>query len=131
MIVLDASAAVEWLLGLPLADSVAARLEATERTVHVPHLLAVEVAQVIRRYVANGAVTIDRGAAALVDLADLDAARHAHEPLLPLIWRLRSNLTAYDAAYVALALALDAPLVTLDHRLATAPHGAAIDLIVA
>jgi len=121
---------VEWLLGLPLADAVGERL-APDQTLHAPHLLAVEVAQVIRRYEAKGDITPVRGAEAIADLTDLDVARHPHEPLLPVIWRLRHNLTAYDAAYVALAEALDAPLVTLDSRLAAAPgHAALIDLVV-
>lgn len=131
MIVLDASAAVEWLLGLPLATEVASRLAGADQTLHAPHLLAVEVAQVVRRYVASGELSADRGAQAIADLADLDVVHHAHEPLLPTMWRLRSNLTAYDAAYVALALALDAPLVTLDAGIAAAPgHGAIVDLVV-
>lgn len=130
MIVLDASAAVEWLLDLPLAGPVTARLAADNHTIHAPHLLAIEVAQVVRRYVAVGDVSATRGAEALVDLADLDVVHHPHEPLLATVWRLRSNLTAYDAAYVAVALALDAPLVTLDARLAAAPrYGATVDLI--
>jgi predicted nucleic acid-binding protein len=130
VIVLDASAAVEWLLGLERAEEVATRLAPADQTVHAPHLLAVEVAQVVRRYVATGDLSAERGARAIEDLADLDVAHHPHEPLLPTIWRLRANLTAYDAAYVALALALPAPLVTLDARLAVAPtHGADIDLI--
>ncbi len=130
MIVLDASAAVEWLLGLPRAEEVTARLAATDQTLHAPHLLAVEVAQVVRRYVATGDVGPERGGQALTDLAALDVVHYPHEPLMPTIWRLRSNLTAYDAAYVALALALDAPLVTLDTGIAAAPgHGAKVDLI--
>lgn len=129
MIVLDASAAVEWILGLPHGADVADRL-ASASTVHAPHLLGVEVAQVVRRYVARGELAANRGGEALGDLADLDVVQHAHEPLLPTMWRLRENLSAYDASYVALALALDVPLVTLDARLATSPgHGARIDLI--
>ncbi len=129
MIVLDASAAVEWLLGLPLAAAVGERLRSDE-TLHAPHLLAVEVAQVIRRYVGRGEVASDRGGHAIADLADLDVAHHPHEPLLPGIWRLRHNLTAYDAAYVALAEVLDAPLLTLDAGIASATnHDARIDLI--
>jgi predicted nucleic acid-binding protein len=129
VIVLDASAAVEWLLGLPRAGGVAARL-AGASTVHAPHLLGVEVAQVVRRYVATGDLGPDRGAVALADFVDLDVDLHPHEPLLATVWRLRSNLTAYDAVYVALALALDAPLVTVDGRLVTAPdHGAVVDLV--
>ncbi len=131
MIVLDASAVVEWLLGLPRASAVEDRLRADDQSLHVPHLLAIEVTQVVRRFVMAGDLSAPRGAEALADLADLDAVRHEHEPLLPTIWRLRHNLTAYDATYVALSLALDAPLVTLDRGLADAPqHGAVIDLVV-
>lgn len=130
MIVLDASAAVALVLRLPAGEAVAARLADPDEAVHAPHLLAVEVAQVVRRWVQRGGLRPERGAEALADLADLDVVHHPHEPLLPAMWRLRSNLTAYDAAYVALAAALDAPLLTLDAALASAPgHGAAVELI--
>jgi predicted nucleic acid-binding protein len=130
MIVLDASIVVEWLLRLPRAGLVEERLSRQDESLHAPHLLDVEVAQVVRRLAAQGVVRADRGRQAVEDLADLDLARHPHDVLLPAIWRLRENLTAYDAAYVALAEVLDAPLVTLDARLAGAPgHRAAIDVV--
>lgn len=129
MIVLDASVVVEWLLGLPLAPQVAERIADPDEQIHVPHLLSVEVAQVIRRIDARGEIDDVRAAAALEDLADIDAVRHDHETLLPIVWQLRHNLTAYDAVYVALALALDAPLLTADARLAAAPHGARVDVL--
>lgn len=119
MIVLDSSAAAEWLLGLPLADQVGDRIMATD-SLHVPALLDVEVAQVVRRYAASGEITAQTGERALNALADLDAVRYTHELLLPLIWRLRNNLTAYDAVFVALAAVLDVPLLTLDARMARA-----------
>ena len=101
-----------------------------DEDIHVPHLLRVEVTQVIRRLVHAGDVSAERGGFALEDLVDLDAVRHAHEPLLPLVWDLRANLTAYDATYVALSLVLDAPLVTSDAKLARAPGlGAEIILV--
>ena len=90
-------------------------------SLHAPALLDVEVAQVVRRYTASGEIAAQTGERALSALADLDAVRYTHELLLPLIWRLRSNLTAYDAAFVALAAVLDAPLLTLDARMARAP----------
>ena len=128
MIVLDASAAIEWLLGLPRAEAVTARFG--DETLHAPHLLTVEVAQVVRRYTAAGDLSAERGMLALGDLVDLDVVHHPHEPLIPTMWRLRENLTTYDAAYVALALALDAPLVTLDAGIAAAAgHGATVDVI--
>lgn len=129
MIVLDASAVVEWLLGRPLAGAVERRLWHGSPSLHAPHLLAVEVAQVVRRYQLHGVLTAERGALALAALADLGVASYPHEPLLPAIWQLRESLTAYDAAYVALAAALRAPLVTLDGRLAAASHGADVDLV--
>jgi len=113
-----------------LGAAVGERLADPDQAIHAPHLLGVEVAQVVRRYLQQGDLVLDRGEAALSDLADLDIVRHPHEPLLARMWRLRDNLTAYDAAYVALAEALDAPLVTLDARLARSPgHSAVVDLI--
>lgn len=129
MIVLDASAAVEWLLGRPRAEAVERRLVEGTPSLHAPHLLAVEVAQVLRRFQLQGLLGADRGALALADLADLGVTTYPHEPLLPAIWQLRENFSAYDAAYVALAAALRAPLVTLDARLAAGPHGIDVDLI--
>lgn len=129
MIVLDASVVLEWLLGLPRAGDVEQRLLDRDRSLHAPHLLSVEVTQVVRRYESHGEISADRAVAAIADLADLDIARYDHEPLLPSMWQLRGNLTAYDATYVALALALDAPLLTMDARLAGAPHDARVELI--
>ena len=134
MIVLDSSAVVEWLLGLPLANDVADRITAAD-SLHAPALLDVEVAQVVRRFAASGEITPQTGERALKALADLDAVRYTHELLLPVIWKLRDNLTAYDAAFAALAAALNAPLVTLDTRLARAlsleisGQAVAVDLI--
>ena len=120
MIVLDSSAAVEWLLGLPLADAVADRIRSVE-SIHAPALIDIEVAHVVRRYCAAGEIPARSGERALSALAGLDVIRYTHELLLPLIWRLRHNLMAYDAAFVALATVLEAPLVTLDERIAQAP----------
>lgn len=120
MIVLDSSAAVEWLLGLPLAEAVSDRIVSAD-SLHAPALLDIEVAHVVRRYAAAGEIADRVGERALLALADLDVVRYTHELLLPLVWRLRHNLTAYDAAFVALAAVLDAPLVTLDARIAHAP----------
>ena len=90
-------------------------------TTHVPTLIHLEVAQVLRRYVARGEVTPARATLALDLLIGFPVERYTHEPLLTRIWELRKNLTAYDAAYVALAEGLRAPLVTCDARLANAP----------
>ena len=129
MIVVDASALIEVLLRTPAAQAVERRLFDTLRTLHAPHLLDVEVAQVIRRYAASGEIDAERGRAALIDLADLPLQRYPHDFLLPRVWDLRNNLTAYDAVYIALAEALDSPLLTRDQRLAAAAgHHARIEL---
>ena len=129
MIVVDASALLEVLLRTSAAKPVEDRLFAARQTLHAPHLLDVEVAQVVRRYAAHGDIDDAPGRAALADLADFPVRRYPHDFLLPRIWDLRHNLTAYDAAYVALAEALDTPLLTRDRRLAaTAGHHARIEL---
>ena len=130
MIVVDASALLEALLRTPAAKVVEDRLFVPGQTLHAPHLLDVEVAQVILRYAAKGEIDGERGRVALADLADLPLRRYPHDFLLPRIWDLRNNLTAYDAAYVALAEALDVPLLTRDRRLAAAGgHRAQIELL--
>jgi predicted nucleic acid-binding protein len=130
MIVVDASALLEVLLRTSAAQAVEKWLFDPEHTLHVPHLLDVEVAQVIRRYAVNGEIDNGRGRAALTDLADFPLHRYPHDFLLPRVWDLRNNLTAYDAVYVALAEALDAPLLTRDRRLVTAAgHHARIELV--
>ena len=120
MIVVDASATVELLLNSSAGQRVAARIAPSEVTLHAPHLLDLEVAQVLRRYVFQGVIDAARGQLALEHLALLDIDRYAHDLFLPRIWALRDNVTAYDAAYVALAEALDAPLLTTDRRLSAA-----------
>jgi predicted nucleic acid-binding protein len=120
VIVVDASALLEVLLRTPAAKMVERRLFASRQTLHAPHLLDVEVAQVIRRYAAVREIDAERGLAALADLADFPIRRYPHGFLLPRVWELRNNLSAYDAVYVALAEALDAPLLTRDRRLAAA-----------
>jgi len=129
MIVLDASAVVELVLGTRNGGLVSKRLASPQLSLHAPHLLDVEVVQVLRRYARTGAVTSARAEIALRDLSQLGVRRHEHAMLLPRVWELRANLTAYDAVYVALAEALDAPLLTMDARLAAAPgHRARIEI---
>lgn len=123
MIVVDASALLEVLLATPAAPAVEVQMFAAGRTLHAPHLIDVEIAQVLRRYAAAGNIDDGRGRAALADLAAFPMRRYPHDLLLPRVWDLRNNLSAYDAAYVALADALDAVLLTRDRRLATAVGG--------
>jgi predicted nucleic acid-binding protein len=130
VIVVDASALLEVLLRTPAAEVVERRVFGSRQTLHAPHLIDVEVAQVVRRYAAFGEIEPQRGVNALADLADMPLRRYAHDFLLPRVWALRHNLTAYDAVYVALAEALEAPLLTRDQRIAAATgHRARIELV--
>jgi predicted nucleic acid-binding protein len=131
VIVIDASATLEWLLQTPLGTRVEARLVRDGDELHAPHLLDVEVVQGLRRLVRTGEVSALRAAEAIADLTDLDVHRHAHLDLLARAWKLRDNVTAYDGMYVALAEALDGVFVTCDRPLASTPgHLARIDVIV-
>ena len=129
MIVLDASAAIEWLLQTPVGARVDRRIFSRPITLHAPHLLDLEVAQVLRRYVRDKIMTRQRGLEALEDLNDLPLNRYPHDFLIPRVWQLRANLTTYDAVYVALSELLDAPLLTCDRGIATASgHHAAVEV---
>lgn len=130
MMVLDASAVLELVLVTDAGQLVRERIASPSETLHVPHLIDLEILQVLRRYCASGVLEAERARIALDDFQDLDLERYAHEPMLDRIWQLRESLTAYDAAYVALAEVLSAPLLTFDARLANAPgHRAQIELL--
>jgi predicted nucleic acid-binding protein len=130
MIVVDASALLEVLLNTPAGGRIADRLFTAGETLHAPHLLDLEVAQVLRRYTRSGEMSPQRGLQALEDLVDLPLVRYPHGLFLPRIWELRDNVTAYDAVYIALAEALAAPLVTRDAALAsTAAHRARVEVV--
>ncbi len=120
MIVLDASAAIDWLLQTAAGQEIENRIYSRGESLHAPHLLDLEIAQVLRRLVREGSVSAPRADQAIQDLLDLRVTRYPHFIFLPHIWRLRDNLSAYDAAYVALAEKLRATLVTRDSRLASA-----------
>jgi predicted nucleic acid-binding protein len=129
MIVLDASAAVDWLLQTRTGALIDKRIYSRHETLHAPHLLDLEVTQVLRRLVREGAVSDPRGDQALQDLLALRITRYPHDILLRRIWQHRNNLTAYDAAYIALAERLSAPLITRDARLsAAAGHAAQVEV---
>ena len=100
------------------------------QSLHAPELLDLEVAQVLRRLVREGALSGSRAEAAIEDLLDLRITRYPHSVLLPRMWQLRHNLSAYDAAYVVLAEKLGATLLTRDARLASAArHAATIEVV--
>jgi predicted nucleic acid-binding protein len=120
VIVLDASAAIDWLLQTAAGKQIEERIFSRGESLHAPHLLDLEVAQVMRRLVREGAVSAPRADQAIQDLLDLRVTRYPHFVFLPHIWRLRDNFSAYDAAYVALTEKLGATLITRDARLASA-----------
>ena len=123
MLVVDASAVAELLLGRPAGGSVEEQLRAHDFDLHAPHLLDVEVLSALRRIAAAGDASPERTAEAVVDFLDLPVERYPHDALVPRIWDLRANFSAYDAAYVALAEVIadsGAPLLTADARLARA-----------
>jgi predicted nucleic acid-binding protein len=123
MLVVDASAVTELVLGRSAGAHVGARFAEHEFALHAPHLIDVEVVSALRRLVASGEATASRGEEAIADLLDLPIERYPHDILLPRVWQLRENFSAYDAAYVALAEAVDhepVPLLTADARLARA-----------
>lgn len=130
MIVVDASAAVHLLCRTAeLSDRIDERLR-QESVIHVPMLFELEALQALRGLEAARALAEPAAKRALGDLSRLRLERHDHRPLLPWIWRLRHNLTTYDASYVALAQALRAPLLTSDRGLARSfGHDAQIELI--
>lgn len=130
MIVLDASAAIEWLLQSPKGIGIDKRIFSRSESLHAPHLLDIEVAQVLRRYVREKVITGQRGQDALEDFAGLPLERYPHDFLIPRVWALRATLTAYDAVYVALAELLDARLLTCDRKIASASgHSANVEVI--
>ena len=120
MIVLDASAAVDWLLQTPVGLTIENRIYAHNESLHAPHLLDLEVGQVLRRLVREGTITANRADEVIGDLLQLRVTRYPHFVFLPRIWQLRHNLTAYEAVYVALAERLNATLISRDARLKTA-----------
>jgi len=129
VIVVDASVVVELLLGTAAGRAAEGRLFGRRATLHAPHLMDVEAAHALRRYWLSAELDTARAAEAFADLADLPITRHEHALLLPRIWQLRDNLTAYDATYVALSEALDATLVTRDARLARGAGPARVSLL--
>jgi len=122
VIVLDASAVLEWLLATPSGLRLASRFAEESGYLNAPKLLDVEVLSGLRGLCLGKKLGVEDAERALASLGELPIIRHEHGPLLQRAWELRRSLSGYDAVYVALAEALGASLVTSDARLGRA-HG--------
>jgi predicted nucleic acid-binding protein len=130
LIVIDASALLEMLLQTGKAERLMQRALADSERLNAPELLDIEAANVMRRLTQRKEISLQRAERAFEDFSQLIIERHSHAPLLPRIWELRDSMSAYDAAYIALAEGLGAPLLTCDARLARAHgHHANVELI--
>lgn len=130
MIVVDASV-LATALGDDDVDGDRFRARLRGESLSAPELIDLEVASALRRQSASGLLNDRRAAQALSDLIELPMRRVPHRHLLARSWELRDSLTVYDASYVALAEALDLPLVTADRRLARAAGiGCAVEVLV-
>jgi len=129
MIVPDASATVDWFLQTSVGRRIEKRIYSRNETLYAPHLPDLEVTRVFRRLASQGVVYRHRADEAIRDLLDLRITRYPHLVLLPRIWQLRRNVSAYDAAYIVLAEKLGAALVTRDARIASlSGHAAPVEL---
>lgn len=126
MIVLDASAVLDGLLDAATNPQLATRLAGAGEPLASPDLLDVEVFSVLRRWERRGELTSSRAQQALQDLQALPIIRYPARALLDRAWKLRHNLTAYDAQYIALAQALPGKLLTTDQRMAAAATAARV-----
>lgn len=119
-LVIDASTAVAAVADSGADGQWAEQLLADE-SMAAPHLFSAEAANILRRLSLAGTLTAEEASLAYTDLLDLRTELFPYAPFARRIWELRENVTCYDAWYVAIAEALDAPLATLDRRLAQAP----------
>lgn len=121
MIVLDASVLVEYLTESERGQQVSRRLKGEAGWLWAPAVIDAEVGHALRAGVRRRAITSPLAEQALEDLMAMQLERVSHRFLSERAWQLRDNLSFYDGLYVALAEALDAPLLTFDARLGKAP----------
>ncbi|MGN9844397.1 type II toxin-antitoxin system VapC family toxin [Nonomuraea sp. H19] len=125
MIVIDSSAMVEALAGREADTEL---LDALQASVHAPHLLDVEVLSTLRGLALGGKLTTIAAEQARADYLALNIARYEVKGIADRVWELRHNYTAYDASYLALAEALEAPLYTCGGKLVGSGHNADVQV---
>jgi predicted nucleic acid-binding protein len=125
LLVVDTSAVLDALAAREPSPALIARL-ADDGDLHAPHLIDTEVLHALRRMSMTREITEERAADARRDFTDLAIVRYPHHPLSDRVWELRHNLSAYDATFIALAETVEAPLITCDARIASAPGHAAV-----
>jgi predicted nucleic acid-binding protein len=129
VIILDASAVVDLVCDAPGAAELRERVLA-DGSAHTPTSSTSRFGSALGLLAADGELSPDRAADALVDAGDLPIVRYPHRTLIERAWELRAHLTIHDGVYIALAELLDAPLLTCDTRLARAcGHGATIEVV--
>ncbi|MFZ5619260.1 MAG: type II toxin-antitoxin system VapC family toxin [Pseudomonadota bacterium] len=130
MIVIDASLALELFLVTPRAASIEKRLDDAGRGLVAPEVIDLEILQTLRRLARDNRLPAFRVEAALDIFRHAPIERYSHRLLHARIWALKENLTAYDAAYFALAELIDAPLWTRDEKFRSVPgHGVRIEIL--
>ncbi|MFG1708341.1 type II toxin-antitoxin system VapC family toxin [Nonomuraea sp. M3C6] len=125
MIVIDSSAMVEALAG---READAELVDALQASVHAPHLLDVEVLSTLRGLALGGKLTVAAAEQARNDYLALKITRYEIKGIADRIWELRHNYPAYDASYLTLAEALEAPLYTCDRKLVGNGHDADVQV---
>lgn len=130
MIVIDASLGIELFVRSEAAATIRDLIDRAGRDMAAPEVFDLEILQTLRRFERNRVISPERAVKALDVFRHAPIEKHAHRLLGPRIWALRDNLTAYDAAYFALAELLDAPLWTRDAKFADVPgHAARVEVI--
>ena len=130
MIIVDASLIIDVSLATPDGRRIQSQLRAGDDLLAAPELIDLEVLQVLRRLALRGIIDAEQADGAIGIFEGLPIERISHAPLCASIWALRGNLTAYDAAYFALAALLDAPLWTRDEKFRSVPgHDVQVEIL--
>ena len=130
MIIIDASLALDISVATPQGDALSDQLMGEGHALAAPEVIELEVLQALHRLLWLDRINLTTADRAMAVFAAMEIERYSHLPLRSRIWSLRDNLTAYDAAYFALAELLDAPLWTRDNKFSDIPgHQARVEIL--